>query len=97
MLDKENAYLRSNISRLAFDRENLKLNLNQKRDRAVKTAKEIHKKQYKRRNVGEALKGTYKSLSVKKKKLAEAQYEVWKIEINCQDQLKKLQDQLDSF
>lgn len=42
------------------------------------------------------MKGTYEILYVKKKQLAEAQYKVCKTEINCQNQLKKLQDQLDS-
>lgn len=72
VLEKENADLWSNISKLALDKENLKLNLNQKRDRVAKTAKEIQEEQYKKRKVGEALKGTYESLSAKKKQLAEA-------------------------
>lgn len=41
VLEKENADLRSNISKLSLDRENLKFNLNQKRDRAAKIAKEV--------------------------------------------------------
>lgn len=58
VLKKENTDLRSNISKLSLERENLKFNLNQKTDRAVKTAKEIQEEQYKRRKVDEALKGT---------------------------------------
>lgn len=41
VLEKENIDLRSNIDKLTLDRENLKLNLNQKRERAIKTSKEI--------------------------------------------------------
>lgn len=40
-LEKENANLRSNLGKLTLEKENLKFNLNQKRDRAAKTAKEI--------------------------------------------------------
>ena len=48
------------------------------------------------RKVGEAFKGTYDNLYAKKKQLAEAQYKANKIEINCKNRLRKLQDQLDS-
>lgn len=77
-----------------MEKENLKFKLNQKRDRAAKTAKEIQEEQHKIRKVGDALKGTIDSLSVKKKQMAAAQYKVCKTDINCQDQLKRLQSQL---
>ncbi|XP_050916426.1 uncharacterized protein LOC127131551 [Lathyrus oleraceus] len=96
LLEKENVDLRSNIGKLALEKENLKFNLNQKRDRAVMTTKEIQEEQHKRRKVGEALMGTYESLSLKKKQLVVPQYKVFKTKINCQDQLKKLQSQLET-
>ncbi|XP_050919447.1 uncharacterized protein LOC127136991 [Lathyrus oleraceus] len=72
VLEKENVDLRSNIGKLSLEKENLKFNLNQKRDRAVKTAKEIQEEQHKMRKVCEFLKGTYESLYVKTKQLSEA-------------------------
>lgn len=41
VLEKENADLRSSICKLTLEKENLKFNLNQKRDRAAKTVKDI--------------------------------------------------------
>ncbi|XP_050919798.1 uncharacterized protein LOC127137372 [Lathyrus oleraceus] len=68
-LEKENSHLRSNLGKLTLEKENLKSNLNQKRDRAAKTSKEIQEEQHKRRKVSDALKGTIESLFVKRKQL----------------------------
>lgn len=57
---------------------------------------ETQKEQFKRRKVGDALKGTIDSLFIKKKQLADAQYQAFKIEISCQDRLKNLWEQLES-
>ncbi|XP_050909241.1 uncharacterized protein LOC127123017 [Lathyrus oleraceus] len=96
-LEKENVDLRSNLGKLTLEKENPKFKLNQKRDRAAKSTKEIQEEQHKRRKVGDALKGSIKSLSVKRKQLAATQYKVCKTEINCQDQLKRLQSQLETY
>lgn len=95
-LEKENVDLQSNLGKLTLEKENLKFKLNQKRDRATEPAKEIQEEQRKRRKVGDALKGSIKSLSLKKKQLAATQYKVCETEINCQDQLKRLQIQLEN-
>lgn len=95
-LEKENANLRSNLGKLALEKENLKFKLNQKRDRAAKIAKEIQEEKHKRRKVGDTLKGTIESLYVKRKQLATTQYKVYETDINCQDKLKMLQSQLET-
>lgn len=95
-LEKENADLPSNLGKLTLEKENLKFKLNQKRDRAAKTAKEIQEEQHKRRKVGDALKGTIEILFVKRKQVSATQYKVCKTETNCQDQLKRLQRQLET-
>lgn len=59
----------------------MKFNLNQKREWMLKV---IEVEQNKRRKVGEALKGTYDGLSVKKKQLVETQYQVSKMELKLQ-------------
>lgn len=41
VLKKENVDLRSNICKLTLDKENLKINLNQKRERALKVVNEV--------------------------------------------------------
>lgn len=71
-LEKENADIRSNIGKLTLEKENLKFKLNRKRDRVAETAEEIQEEQGKRREVGDALKGTIENISVKKKQLAAA-------------------------
>lgn len=76
VLEKENVDLQSNIGKLTLDKENLKLNLNQKRERALKAVNEVQAEQYKRRKVGELLKGAYDSLFSKNKKLAKTQYKL---------------------
>lgn len=47
--------------------------------------------------MGEELKGTYASLSSKKKQLAETQYQACKVELNYKEQIKKLQDHLEAY
>ncbi|XP_050914825.1 uncharacterized protein LOC127129745 [Lathyrus oleraceus] len=96
VLKKENDDLSSNIGKLTLEKENLKLNLNQKRERVLKAVEEFQAEQNKKRKMGEALKGTYDSLSTKKKQLDEAQYQASNMEINSKDQLRKLQDQLEN-
>lgn len=68
LLKKDNDDLRSDIGKLTLEKENLKFNLNQKK---VCMLKVVEVKQNKRRNMGEALKGTYDGLCAKKKQLAE--------------------------
>lgn len=58
-LEKENAYLCSNLGKVTLERENLKLNLNQKRERALKGDNKVQDEHRKRKKVGEVLKGTY--------------------------------------
>lgn len=96
-LEKENVDLWSNLGKLTLEKENLKFKLNQKRDRATKTAEEIQEEQHKRRKVGDDLEGTIESLSVRRKQLATTQYLVCETEINCQDQLRRLQSQLETY
>ena len=73
----------------------MRLNLNQKRERALQADNKVQVELYKRRKVSEVLKGTYDSLSAKEKQLAKSQYQASKFEINYKDQIKKLQDQLE--
>ncbi|XP_050920369.1 uncharacterized protein LOC127138005 [Lathyrus oleraceus] len=73
-LEKENVNLRSSLGKISLEKENLKFNMNQNRDKALQEDNEVQAESYKRRNVGESLKGTCASLSAKKKKLAETQY-----------------------
>lgn len=94
-LEKENADLRSNLGKISLEKENLRININQKRDRTLQADNEVQAELYKRRKVGEALKGTCDSLSSKKKQLAENQYQACKLEINYKDKIKKLKDQLE--
>lgn len=95
-LEKENADLKSSLGKISLEKENLKFSLNQKRDRAFQADNEVQFELYKRRKVGEALKGTRASLSAKKKQLAETQYQACKVELNYNEQIKKLQDQLEA-
>lgn len=96
-LEKENDDLWSSLGKVTLDKETLKLNLNQKRERALKADTNVQIKQHKRRKIGEFLKGTYENLAAKKKQLAEAQYRTCKMEINYQNQIRNLQDQLEKF
>lgn len=56
---------------------------------AVEEAQEEH---FKRKKVGDVLKGTIDSLFIKEKQLADIQYQAYKREIDCQDQLKKFHE-----
>lgn len=94
-LEKENVNIISSLGKISLEKEYLKLNLNQKKDKALQGDNEVQAELYKRRKVGEALKGTCASLSAKKKQLAENQYQAYKLEINYKEQIKKLQDQLE--
>lgn len=47
--------------------------------------------------VGEALKGTYASLSTKKQQQAQTKYQACKVELNYKEQIKKLQGQLEAY
>lgn len=67
ILEKENADLRYNLSRLTREKEDLKLNLNQKRSMTSQAVEEAQEEQFKRRKVCDALKGTIDSLFIKKK------------------------------
>lgn len=72
----------------------MRLNLNQKKDRALQADNKVQAELHKRRKVGEALKGTCVSQLAKKKQLEETKYQACKLEINYKEQIKKLQDQL---
>ena len=72
----------------------MRLNLNQKKDNTLQADNKVQAELYKRRKVGEALKGTCVSQSAKKKQLAETKYQACILEINYKVQIKKLQDQL---
>lgn len=71
-LEKENVDLRSNLGRLMREKEDLELNLNQKREMTSQAVEEDQEEQVKRRKVGNACKGTIVSLFSKKKQLANA-------------------------
>ncbi|XP_050897338.1 uncharacterized protein LOC127104180 [Lathyrus oleraceus] len=66
-LEKENADLRSKLAKISLEKETLKFNLNQKRDRVRQVDDEVQTKVFKRLKVGDTLKGTYASLMTKKK------------------------------
>lgn len=89
-LEKENSNLRFSLGKVTSEKYALKLNLSQKRGRFIKANIDIQIEQYKRRKVGEVLKGTCENLEAKKKQLAEAQYQTCKMEINYEDQIKNL-------
>lgn len=67
LLEKENADLRSDLGRLTQEKEYLKINLNQKRERMLKAIENFQDEEKKRRGIVEDLKGTYVDLSTKKK------------------------------
>lgn len=81
-LEKENTDLRSNLGRLTREKEDLELNLNQKRALTLQAVEEAQEEQFKRRKAGDALKGIFDSLFVKKKQLTYAQYQAYKREIS---------------
>lgn len=66
-LEKENIDLRSNLGRLKREKEDLDLNVNQKRIMTSQAIEEAQEEQFKRRKIGEVLKGTIDSLFIKKK------------------------------
>lgn len=68
-LEKENADLKSRLGKMSLEKETLKFNLNQKRDRARQADNEVQAELHKRRKVGETLKGTCVNLSAKKRQL----------------------------
>lgn len=55
-----------------------------------KAVEEAQDEQFKRRKVGDALKGTIGNWFIKKKQFIEAQYQACKVEISFQDHLKNL-------
>ncbi|XP_050918370.1 uncharacterized protein LOC127135774 [Lathyrus oleraceus] len=71
-LEKENVGLKSKLAKISLEKETLKFNLNQKRDRVRQADDEVQTEVFKRLKVGNTLKGTYASLTTKKKQLAEA-------------------------
>lgn len=89
-LEKENVDLKSRLGKMSLEKETLKFNLNQKRDKAHQADNKVQVELHKRRKVGEALKGTCGSMSGKKKQLAEAQYQACKVELNYKEKIKKL-------
>ncbi|XP_050904656.1 uncharacterized protein LOC127118487 [Lathyrus oleraceus] len=97
VLEKDNADLRSKLGKISLEKENLRLNLNRKRDKAFQMDNEVQAELYKRRKIGDTLKGTCASLSAKKKQLVETQYQTCKLEIYYKEQIKKLQDQLEVY
>ncbi|XP_050916383.1 uncharacterized protein LOC127131509 [Lathyrus oleraceus] len=80
-LEKENADLKSKLAKISLEKETLKFNLNQKRDRVRQADDEVQTEVFKILKVGDTLKGSYASLTTKKKQLAEAQYRASKAEL----------------
>lgn len=74
----------------------MKFNLNQKRDRVRQAYDEVQTEVFKRLKVGGTLKGTYASLTAKKKQFPEAQYQASKAELEHMEQTKKLQSLLET-
>lgn len=65
--------------------------MNQKRDKVRQADDEVQTEVFKKRiKVGDTLKGTYASLTAKKKQLVESQYQACKAELNYIEQTKKL-------
>ncbi|XP_050915749.1 uncharacterized protein LOC127130831 [Lathyrus oleraceus] len=95
-LEKENADLKSKLAKISVEKETLKFNLNQKRDRVCQADDEVQTEVFKRLKVGDTLKGTYDSLTTKKKQLAEAQYRAGKAVLEHMEQMKKLQSLLEA-
>lgn len=93
-LEKENANLKSRLGKISLEKETLKFNLNQKIDRVSQEDDEVQTEVFKRIKVGDTLKWTYASLTVKKKQLVETQYQACKAELNYREQAKKLRDLL---
>lgn len=91
-LEKENDGLCSNLIKVTLKKNTLKSSLSQKRERFNKGDTDIQIEQNKRRKVRDALKGSFKTIANKKKKLAEAQYRASKLKIDYQGQIKTLQD-----
>lgn len=94
-LEKENADLKSKLAKISLEKENADLNLNHKRDRVRQVDDEVQTEVFKRFKVGDTLKGTYASLTTKKKQLVEAQYRAGKAELEHMEQMKKLQSLLE--
>lgn len=88
VLDKENGDLWSNLGKFAKEKEDLKINYDQKREKALQ--EEVQVEQKKNMKISEAFKGTFDNLATKKKHLADTQYQACKREISFQDQLKGL-------
>ncbi|XP_050890896.1 uncharacterized protein LOC127096354 [Lathyrus oleraceus] len=95
-LERENVDLKSKLAKISLEKETLKFNLNQKRDRVRQADDEVQTEVFKRLKVGDTLKGTYASLTTKKKQLAEAQYRAGKAELEHMEQMKKLQSLLEA-
>lgn len=95
-LEKENGDLKSRLGKISLEKETLKFNLNQKRDRVRQVDDEVQTEVFKRIKVGDTLKGTYASLTTKKKQLAKAQYRASKAELEHMEQTKKLQSLLEA-
>lgn len=66
VLEKENVCIRSNVSRLTREKEDLKINLKQKKGFVIVAQVEHNK----RRKVDKSLKGTFVILSIKKQRLS---------------------------
>lgn len=94
-LEKENAGLRSSLIKVTSEKNTLKANLSQKRERFNKADTDIQIEQNKRRKAGDSLKGSFETIANKKKELVEARYRACKREIDYQGQIKSLQDLLE--
>ncbi|XP_050897244.1 uncharacterized protein LOC127104073 [Lathyrus oleraceus] len=95
-LEKENVVLKSRLGKIYLEKETLKFNLNQKRDRVRQVDDEVQTEVFKRLKMGDTLKGTYASLTAKKKQLVEAQYRASKAELEHMEQTNKLQSLLEA-
>ncbi|XP_050888230.1 uncharacterized protein LOC127093354 [Lathyrus oleraceus] len=95
-LEKENVDLKSRLGKISLEKETLKFNLNQKRDRVCQADDKVQKEVFKRIKMGDTLKGTCASLTTKKKQLAKTQYRARKVELDHMEQTKKLQSLLET-
>lgn len=81
-LEKENDDIKSRLGKISLEKETLRFNLNQKRDRVRRADNEVQTEVFKIIKVGDKLKGVYASLTAKKKQLVETQYQACEAELN---------------
>lgn len=95
-LEKENVDLWSNLGRLTREKEDFELNLNQKRAMTSQTVEEAHEEQFKRRKVGDTLKGTIANLFIKKE-LKEENSRTKKLEVSLSQRYTELDQRFEEI